>query len=59
MLAASAHIYFSIAIDCKNKVNMKVAASNTDVKKQLFSNQQILCVRVTTVQQKNPEDLTF
>ena len=59
MLGASANIYFSIAIDCKNKVNMKVAASNTDVKKQLFSNQQILCVRVTTVQQKNPEDLTF
>ena len=58
MMAASASM-FSIAIDHKNRPNMKVAASNTNIKiHQLFSKQRILGVRVTIAQRKTSRDLT-
>ena len=48
--AASASMFY-IAIDYKNKANMKVAASNINIKiHQLFSKQRILGVRVITAQ---------
>ena len=49
-MAASANI----AIDYKNKANIKVAASNINIKiHQLFSKQWIPGVRVTIVQPLN------
>ena len=51
-MAASASIIY-IAIDFKNKRNMKVAASNINIKiHQLFSKQRTLGVRVTIAQRK-------
>ena len=44
---------FYITIDYENKPNMKVAASNVNIKiHQLFSKQRILGVRVTIAQRK-------
>ena len=58
MMAASANI-FHFAIDYENEPNMKVAASNVNIKiHQLFSKQQILGVRVTIAQRKTLGDLT-
>ena len=51
-MAASASMFY-IAIDYKIKANMKVSASNINIKiHQLFSKQRILGVRVTIAQQK-------
>ena len=51
-IAASASM-LSITIDYENEPNMKVAASNVNIKiHQLFSKQRILGVRVTTAQRK-------
>ena len=51
-MAASASIIY-IAIDFKNKRNMKVAASNINIKiHQLFSKQRTLGVHVTIAQRK-------
>ena len=56
-MAASAMFY--IAIGYKNKANMKVAASNINIKiRQMFSEQRILGVCMTTVQRKISVDLT-
>ena len=56
-MVASASMFY-IATDCKNKPNMKVAASNIKIKiHQLFSKQQILGVRVTIAQRKTSGDL--
>ena len=50
---------FYITIDHKNKTNMKVAASNINIRiHQLFSKQQILGVRVIIVQRKISADST-
>ena len=57
-MAAPANMFY-IAIDYTNKTNMKVVASNINIKiHQLFSKQRILGVRVTIVQQKMSVDLT-
>ena len=57
-IAASASMFY-IAIDYKNKPNMKVAASNININiHRLFSKQRILGVRVTTAQRKTSGDLT-
>ena len=51
-MAASANM-FSIVIDYKNKANMKVGTSNTNIKiHHLLSKQRILDVRMTTVQRE-------
>ena len=51
MVASTSMFYF--AIDYKNEPNMKVAASNVNIKiHQLFSKQGILGTRVTISQQK-------
>ena len=56
-MAASALFY--IAIGYKNKVNMKVAASNITIKiRQMFFEQWILGVCMTIVQRKISVDLT-
>ena len=56
-MAASANMFY-IAIGYKNKANMKVAVSNINIKMhQLFSEQRIFCVLVTTVQRKIFVDL--
>ena len=55
---ASANM-FHIAIGYKNKANMKVAASNINIKiRQLFSEQRILDVCMTIVQLKISVDWT-
>ena len=57
-MAASANMFY-IAIGYKNRANMKVAASNINIKMhQLFSEQRILGVRVTIAQRKISMDLT-
>ena len=57
-MAASANMFY-IAIGYKNKTKMKVATSNINIKvHQLFSEQRILDVRVTTVKRKIFVDLT-
>ena len=57
-MAASANM-FHFAIDYENEPNMKVAASNVNIKiHQLFSKQQILGVRVTIAQLKTSGGLT-
>ena len=49
----------AITIDYENEPNMKVAASNVNIKiHQLFSKQQILGVRVTIAQLKTSGGLT-
>ena len=57
-MAASANMFY-IAIGCKNKANMKVAASNITIKiRQMFFEQWILGVCMTIVQRKVSVDLT-
>ena len=57
-MAASASMFY-IAIDYENEPNMKVAASNINIKiHQLFSKQRILSARVTIAQRKTSGDLT-
>ena len=57
-MAASASMFY-IAIDYENELNMKVAASNVNIKiHQLFSKERILRTRETIAQRKNLEDLT-
>ena len=57
-MAASASMFY-IATDYKNKLNMKVAASNINIKThQLFFKQRILDVRVTIAQRKTSTDMT-
>ena len=57
-MAASANMFY-IAIGYKNKANMKVAASNINIKMhQLFSDQRILGALVTIIQWKISVDLT-
>ena len=52
-MAASVGMFY-IAIDYENEPNMKVAASNVNIKiHQLFSKQRILGVHVT-IAQRNP-----
>ena len=56
-MAASANMLY-IAVDYKNKTNMKVAADNINIKiHQLFSKQQFLSVRMTIAQRKISGDL--
>ena len=58
MMAASASMFFFIAIVYKNEPNMKVTASNINIKiHQLLSKQRILGVRVTTAEQKTSAEL--
>ena len=58
MMAASASMFY-IATEYKNEPNMKVAASNINIKTHhLFSKQWILGVRVTIAQWKTSRDLT-
>ena len=57
-MAASANMFY-FAIDYENEPNMKVAASNVNIKMhQLLSKQWILGVRVTIVHRKTSGDLT-
>ena len=50
---------FYIAIDYENEPNIKVAASNVNIKiHQLFSKRRILGVRVTIAQRKTSGGLT-
>ena len=57
-MAGSASMFY-IATDYKNKLNMKVAASNINIKThQLFFKQRILDIRVTIAQRKTSTDLT-
>ena len=57
-MAASADMFF-ITIDYKNKTNMKVAATNENIKMhQLLSRQRILGVNVTIVEAKISRELT-
>ena len=57
-MAASASMFY-IAINYENELNMKVAASNINIKiHQLFSKQRILSARVTIAQRKTSGDLT-
>ena len=57
-MAASASMFY-IAIDYENEPNMKVAASNINIKiHQLFSKQRILGVRVTIAQRETSGNLT-
>ena len=57
-MAASTSVFY-IAIDYKNKPNIKIAACNINIKiHQLFSKQRILGVRVTIAQRKTSADLT-
>ena len=56
-LTMAAMFYF--AIDYENELNMKVAASNVNIKiHQLFSKQGILGVCVTIAQRKTSGNLT-
>ena len=55
-MAASASMFY-IAINYENELNMKVAASNINIKiHQLFSKQQILGVPETIAQRKTSGD---
>ena len=57
-MAASTSMFY-IAIDYKNELNMKVAASSINIKiHQLFSKQPILGIRMTIAQRKTSGDLT-
>ena len=52
-LTMAASAMFCFTIDYENEPNMKVAASNVNIKiHQLFFKQRILGVRVTTAQRK-------
>ena len=53
MMAASANTFYIAINRKKNKTNVRVAASNINIKiYQLFSKQRVLGARVTTVQGK-------
>ena len=57
-MTASASMFY-IAIDYENEPNIKVAASNVNIKiHQLFSKRRILGVRVTIAQRKTSGGLT-
>ena len=57
-MAASANMFY-IAIGYKNKTNMKVAASNINIKiHEQFSEKRILGVCMTIVQREISVDLT-
>ena len=57
-ISASASMFY-IAINYKNKTNMKEAACNINIKiHRLFSKQPILDVRMTIAQRKISGDLT-
>ena len=57
-MAASANIFY-FAIDYENELNMKVAASNVNIKiYHLFSKQRIPGVLETTAQRKTSGALT-
>ena len=57
-MAASANMFY-ISIGYKNKTNMKVAASNINIKiHEQFSEQRILGVYMTILQQEISVDLT-
>ena len=57
-MAASASMFY-IAIDYENKLNIKVAANNVNIKiYQLFSKQRVLGVCVTIAQRKSSGTLT-
>ena len=57
-MTASAGMFY-IAINYENELNMKVAASNVNIKiHQLFSKQRILGVRETISQRKTSSGLT-
>ena len=56
-MAASANMFY-FAIDYENEPNMKVAASNANIKIHLFSKQPILGVRMTIAQRKTSGGLT-
>ena len=56
-MAASASMFF-IAIGYKNEANIKVAASNVNIKiHQLFSKQRILGVRMTIAHRRTSGEL--
>ena len=56
-MTASANTFY-IAIEYKNKTNMKLAASNLNINiHQLFTKQRIIGVRVTIAQWKISGDL--
>ena len=57
-MAASVNMFY-FATDYENEPNMKVAASNVNIKiNQMFFKQQILGVRVTISQRKTSGGLT-
>ena len=57
-MAASTNMFY-FAIYYENELNMKVAASNVNIKiHQLFFKQRIFGVHVTIAQQKTSEGLT-
>ena len=57
-MAGSASMFY-IAFDYKNEPNMKVAASNINIKShQLLSKQRLLDVYMTIAQWKTSADLT-
>ena len=57
-MAASANVFY-FAVDYENEPNMKVAASNVNIKiHQLFFKQQILGVRVIIAQRESSGSLT-
>ena len=57
-MAASANMFY-LAIDYENELNMKVAASNVNIKiHHLFVKQRIFVVRVTIAQRKTSGALT-
>ena len=59
MAASASSSMFYIASNFENEPNMKVAASNINIKiHQLFSKQPILGICVTTAQRKTSGDLT-
>ena len=59
MAASASSSMFYIATNFENEPNMKVAASNINIKiHQLFSKQRILSARVTIAQRKTSGDLT-
>ena len=56
-MAASANMFY-IAIGYKNEANIKVAASNVNIKiHQLFSKQRILGVRMTIAHRRTSGEL--
>ena len=55
-MAASASMFYILATDYENEPNMKVAASNVNIK--IHTKQQILDVRLTIAQRKTSGGLT-